>query len=320
MNFRNFITKNKKYLPHPIILAFIVIPSFFFVLYFSIKSFLLKDNNVFQEKQIEFVKTLQDNTFKKDTDKDGLFDWQERLYHTDINNKDTDGDGINDLAEVNRGTDPTDPFDKKRQEVEIVKEQKETKKSYKEDETLTKTDIVARDFFVKLMELKQSKLALNKNAQKQVIDELISSNQIVLTNKYKIDDLKISKKISELKFKNNLKKIISKYKINEFQSEIQLLSLYVKTNDKKYIAQIIQQVSQYRKLEKDLLDISVPESSGLLYLEYVNSFVLFIDIVETFDKFKDDPVLVSSMILLYNNVERRLTESSSALAFFLNER
>ncbi len=44
-----------------------------------------------------------------DTDYDGLPDWKERLYGSDINNPDTDGDGTNDGAEVRLGRNPVMP-------------------------------------------------------------------------------------------------------------------------------------------------------------------------------------------------------------------
>ena len=43
---------------------------------------------------------------KKDTDGDGLEDWQEHLYGTDIELIDTDNDGISDFDEVNNDSDP----------------------------------------------------------------------------------------------------------------------------------------------------------------------------------------------------------------------
>ena len=38
-----------------------------------------------------------------DSDEDGLFDVQENLYGTDINNADTDGDGLSDFVETQTG-------------------------------------------------------------------------------------------------------------------------------------------------------------------------------------------------------------------------
>ncbi len=43
----------------------------------------------------------------RDTDGDGLPDWEERLYGSDPLKKDTDGDGTSDGAEVRQGRDPT---------------------------------------------------------------------------------------------------------------------------------------------------------------------------------------------------------------------
>lgn len=41
-----------------------------------------------------------------DMDGDGLYDWQENLYNTNIRIQDTDGDGVNDGEEVKNGHDP----------------------------------------------------------------------------------------------------------------------------------------------------------------------------------------------------------------------
>lgn len=43
-----------------------------------------------------------------DSDKDGLKDWEEVLWKTDINKADTDADGYSDKQEVDEGYDPTD--------------------------------------------------------------------------------------------------------------------------------------------------------------------------------------------------------------------
>ena len=42
----------------------------------------------------------------KDSDNDGLKDWEEELYKTDINNPDTDGDGYLDGEEIDSGNNP----------------------------------------------------------------------------------------------------------------------------------------------------------------------------------------------------------------------
>lgn len=50
-----------------------------------------------------------------DTDKDGLMDWEEQLWKSDLSNPDTDGDGTMDGEEVRLGRDPVKPRDDYRQ-------------------------------------------------------------------------------------------------------------------------------------------------------------------------------------------------------------
>ena len=45
----------------------------------------------------------------KDSDNDGLFDEEESVYGTNVNNSDTDGDGYKDGEEVDGGFNPTGP-------------------------------------------------------------------------------------------------------------------------------------------------------------------------------------------------------------------
>lgn len=49
---------------------------------------------------------LPEKVTQVDTDKDGLADWEEALWHTDKNNPDTDNDGSSDGAEIAVSRDP----------------------------------------------------------------------------------------------------------------------------------------------------------------------------------------------------------------------
>lgn len=64
----------------------------------------------FLKKKEKFAKKVKRGKVFKDTDGDGLCDYEEkRIYGTDPNNPDTDGDGINDGAEIKRGRNPLGP-------------------------------------------------------------------------------------------------------------------------------------------------------------------------------------------------------------------
>ncbi len=58
-----------------------------------------------------------------DTDKDAVPDYDEtNIYHTDINNPDTDGDGYSDWVELNNGYSPLDPRPLKLEECDYDKD------------------------------------------------------------------------------------------------------------------------------------------------------------------------------------------------------
>jgi len=55
------------------------------------------------------ARELQNQELKNDSDKDGLENWEEKVYGTDPDNPDTDGDGYFDGEEVASGFDPLKP-------------------------------------------------------------------------------------------------------------------------------------------------------------------------------------------------------------------
>ena len=68
----------------------------------------------------------QTNQLDKDTDGDGLKDWEELLWKTDPNKMDTDGDGTPDGEEINLGRNPlkAGPNDKISDKEDLVAQEK----------------------------------------------------------------------------------------------------------------------------------------------------------------------------------------------------
>ncbi|MCR4283998.1 MAG: thrombospondin type 3 repeat-containing protein [Parcubacteria group bacterium] len=89
------------------IFALLVLTIGFFALGYGDK-YLYKDNLPKEDDSISMVNQAMDS-LNKDSDNDGLKDWEEALWKTDIDNPDTDGDGALDGDEVNQGRDPLKP-------------------------------------------------------------------------------------------------------------------------------------------------------------------------------------------------------------------
>ncbi len=97
---------DKKYLPSKnfsIIIILIICFSTFIAIYFYKKENLSVYKNAFI---LNDAFTSKWTKTKIDTDFDGLEDWKEILYGTNINSKDTDSDGTDDNTEIEKGRDP----------------------------------------------------------------------------------------------------------------------------------------------------------------------------------------------------------------------
>lgn len=101
----------QKYLPSKIFIAVAASALFIvgggYLVFFVVGS----RQQVVREEKNERQLAIQSNEAAlfaaKDTDGDGLKDWEEVLWHTDPNNPDTDGDGIKDNDEILAKRDPT---------------------------------------------------------------------------------------------------------------------------------------------------------------------------------------------------------------------
>ena len=72
-----------------------------------VAAFAFKDINIFSgasknSAALVAEKSATEQVFEKDTDGDGLKDWEEALYGFDINNPDTKGNGAGDLKEIEK--------------------------------------------------------------------------------------------------------------------------------------------------------------------------------------------------------------------------
>jgi hypothetical protein len=79
------------------------------------------------------------NLLNKDSDKDGVLDWEEGLWNTDPNSKDTNGDGVSD-----------------KKEIEKLKIENGLNQPPQDPETLTKTDKFSQELFTTVAALSQS--------------------------------------------------------------------------------------------------------------------------------------------------------------------
>ncbi len=219
----------------------------------------------------------------KDTDGDGLFDWEESLWGTDPEKSDTDGDGISDKEEV----------DKKRPET-----------SEGGDESLTETSLLARDLFSTIVSLKQNNSLTEENLE-SIANQLAGSINSATYDTYTLDSLIVvdSNNNSFIKYFKETDKIFLASKNSHIGEELSVLTDFIEdpTSNQSKLEVII---SEYKKISSDLSKLDIPESISKDHLALINTYDKIAQSIEEFLYINDDPLRTLSGL---SNYERYST-------------
>ena len=108
---------------------------------------------------------------EQDTDEDGLKDWEESLWGTDVKNPDTDGDGTSDGDEVAVKRNPTiaGPDD-----AYVENRRGGSEGEATSTEELSQTALLTREYFATIINLKESK-NFNEGTMSQLSESLVQN-------------------------------------------------------------------------------------------------------------------------------------------------
>lgn len=257
----------------------------------------------------------------KDSDNDGLKDWEESLWKTDPNLSDTDGDGTTDGKEVLQGRNPMKPGpNDKLEEFNPA-----TATSTKKFKDITETDKFSQEFFARYMELKQNG-DINEQDQADLISLFAEKNYSLMPNKiYTEKDLKIldDESPSALhSYGNSVVKIITENTPKKTDNELLILEKALKSNNPEEVKKYDIIIKSYKKMISGLLGVFVPisEDAVEIHISLLNSISSIISNIEAMKKVFDDPILATSNITSFiNNSNAFLTSWFGLQVYFKNE-
>lgn len=237
------------------------------------------------------VSELRGSFSEKDTDGDGLMDWEESLWKTNINNIDTDGDGTNDGDEILQKRNPVVAGPDDLLKEEILSEDNFFK--YTDEENLTETDKLSRDLLVGYLSMKKNgSFEENKT---QFIQSL--SQDVTEISKEKSGKFYTSADIDVIE--SNKKSDLDAYKkkfigimmfSNDPSQDIFIFRDALQNDSNIEISKLDASISLYEYMMENLLSIKVPSSLLQPHLIIVNSFD---DMIEGTKKMRNvmiDPV------------------------------
>lgn len=255
--------KTKKYLPSKKFLyllgSFLVIALVFFIVFklFSSKnSFFASKNGTLGVDRLAEAGLTVNQLVQKDSDSDGVPDWEEALWGTDKNNKMT-FDGITDLAYIAG----------KKKELNI--DQTQT------DVGMTETEKFAKEFFTAYAAMKASG-TIDQNTINNFSNAL--GQKIVnpdLIDRYSLKDIKTSTDNSakeKTKYYQSVKTLFESYKTKGIGEELNVingqLTSPIGTANQDKLTPIAQ---AYQDFASNVIKITVPSSLSAEHLAIANS-------------------------------------------------
>ncbi|MCA9353461.1 hypothetical protein KC842_01140 [Candidatus Nomurabacteria bacterium] len=231
------------------------------VLFFVGKELLKKPTENDIKKKIakrDLKQVLVSDLAYVDTDGDGVQDWEEYLWGTNPDSKDTDGDGQTDGVYI----------EQKRAELR-------EKTGASADTADTQTEIFAREYFATLISLQEAGVLTSEAVNNLALTMSESFFETTYAATYSLDDINIvgSSEAEVLSYYNKLAAIYASDQALLLGDEVSYLGNFVGIDggDKASLIGIQGAIESYTHVEEELKKINVPRTASEYHLAFLNA-------------------------------------------------
>jgi len=197
----------------------------------------------------------------KDTDNDGLKDWEETLRKTNPNDPDSDDDGIPD-------GDETYSYSSARKEVEEVMDNIAA-------EDLTATEKFGREFLVRYLERKKQGLTIDEYATEGMANELIADiaqkTNFVLYTSANIQPIPRNTEDILREYGNRMGRIITRNSPEKTVSPVALTAEALENKNPEELAQLKPLLEGFENSVAEALLVPVPSDLLELHVDFINA-------------------------------------------------
>lgn len=254
---------------------------------------------------------------QKDTDNDGLKDWEEALWGTDPNNPDSDGDETPDGEEIKNERNPlvVGPEDLLSVTGKI---------QYDENGApiyLSKTDMFGKDVFANIIALKQAG-KLDAGSIESMAETLAQSVlQDPSNTLYGPADIIVTENTSEESLKaygNAVGAVLLRYTSIPQEGELSIVEKALSAEDAEILKRLDPIIEIYDSVITEMLAIRVPPTMFEVHLTLVNSLAAISQSIRGMQQLISDPISGMASVGLYNYstdlLTKALTDIRSLLA------
>ena len=296
----------KKYLPSKkfvyLLISFVIIAFVFFIVFelFSNKnSFFASKNGTLGVDRLTQAGLTVNQLIQKDSDGDGIADWEEALWGTDPNNKMT-FPGITDSAYIAG----------KKKELNVAQTEQN-------DANLTETDKFAREFFAAYTAMKASgKVDPNdiNNFSGALGQNIVNAT---LIDHYSLKDIKTSTDNSiqaKTKYYESVKKLFDTYKTKGIGDELGIINEQLTSPAGTENPDKLTPIAEaYQDFASGVVKITVPDSLSAEHLKIANSANNTGISILSMTKITGDPIVGLSGISKYQKYSDDLVSAVTDL-------
>ena len=295
-------TKHKRV----VLIAFAVV--FLLLLFFSKNSSKWVANRSSDDSGLVYGNELVGELLFRDTDGDGVLDWEEGLWDTDPRKADSDDDGVSDKEEI-----------AKMKAERIANAEASGEISYTEDENLTETDKFARELFTTVAALNQTG-EIDDATIEDITTSLALQIQTPVQRKvFTLADLKVTSDNSVPayeKYGGSLVEIFQgRYPFQEHVTNVlQKFSEGGEDADPAILAELDPTIKNLSVMLDNMTTITVPSETSSYHLALTNALEEVFENLSDLRKFESDPVLAFNAINQYLENQEELDSQLLTMA------
>jgi len=236
----------------------------------------------------------------KDSDNDGLKDWEESLWGTDPENPDTDGDGTNDGEEPSLGRNPLkkgpdDKLDDIPNDANLKSSKNSSTKTLESlPESDTLTDALSKELFLEYISLKNSGDFAEGDEEKLVSSLISKVSPEISFDRYTLQDILIvpNSKEAANEYLEGISGVIFKYMLGEdAKNEPGIIASVVQSGGKEGVVELDPIINLYTNATGELVSVKTPSGISEPHVRLINSTSGIAEALTEMKSMETDPVL-----------------------------